>query len=117
MSHYNAPFEIHVHGDVPLRPEVTFAQLQDALKPLWKYLGAKSLAGRYTPGTFTNQIQKGFEEPRLLIVTDPRTDHQVRRWGPLASAAAARVQVVQAASPPLSQGRVRLAGQGAPAAP
>ncbi len=27
-------------------------------------------------GTFTNQIQKGFEEPRLLIVTDPRTDHQ-----------------------------------------
>ena len=27
-------------------------------------------------GTFTNQIQKQFEEPRLLIVTDPRTDHQ-----------------------------------------
>jgi small subunit ribosomal protein SAe len=27
-------------------------------------------------GTFTNQIQKDFEEPRLLIVTDPRTDHQ-----------------------------------------
>ena len=27
-------------------------------------------------GTFTNQIQKVFEEPRLLIVTDPRTDHQ-----------------------------------------
>ncbi len=44
MSHYNAPFEIHVHGDVPLRPDVTFAQLQDALKPLWKYIGAKSLA-------------------------------------------------------------------------
>lgn len=29
-----------------------------------------------TAGAFTNQIQKGFEEPRLLIVTDPRTDHQ-----------------------------------------
>lgn len=27
-------------------------------------------------GAFTNQIQKGFEEPRLLITTDPRTDHQ-----------------------------------------
>ena len=27
-------------------------------------------------GTFTNQIQKEFEEPRLLILTDPRTDHQ-----------------------------------------
>jgi hypothetical protein len=44
MSRYNAPFEIHVHGDVPLRADVTFAQIQDALKPLWKYAGAKSLA-------------------------------------------------------------------------
>jgi len=39
-------------------------------------LGCKSMAGRYTPGTFTNQIQKAFEEPRLVILTDPRTDHQ-----------------------------------------
>ncbi|KXZ51514.1 hypothetical protein GPECTOR_12g477 [Gonium pectorale] len=39
-------------------------------------LGCKSMAGRHTPGTFTNQIQKAFEEPRLLILTDPRTDHQ-----------------------------------------
>jgi hypothetical protein len=44
MSRYNAPFEIHVHGDVPLRSEVSYAQLQDALKPLWTYAGAKSLA-------------------------------------------------------------------------
>ena len=44
MSSYNAPFEIHVHGDVPLRPEVTYAQLQEALNPLWRYAGAKSLA-------------------------------------------------------------------------
>ncbi len=44
MSRYNAPFEIHVHGDVPLRADVTYAQLQDALKPLWAYAGAKSLA-------------------------------------------------------------------------
>jgi len=43
-SYDNAPFEIHVHGDVPLRPDVTYAQLQEALKPLWKYAGAKSLA-------------------------------------------------------------------------
>jgi small subunit ribosomal protein SAe len=41
-----------------------------------QYIGAKSLAGRHTPGTFTNQIQKQFEEPRLLVLTDPRTDHQ-----------------------------------------
>lgn len=44
MPRYNAPFEIHVHGDVPLRPDVNFAQIQEALKPLWKYAGAKSLA-------------------------------------------------------------------------
>ena len=44
MSSYNTPFEIHVHGDVPLREDVTFEQLQEALKPLWKYSGAKSLA-------------------------------------------------------------------------
>jgi hypothetical protein len=44
MSKYNAPFEIHVHGDVPLREDVGLSQLQDALKPLWKYAGARSLA-------------------------------------------------------------------------
>jgi hypothetical protein len=44
MPRYNAPFEIHVHGEVPLRADVTYAQIQDALKPLWKYAGAKSLA-------------------------------------------------------------------------
>ena len=44
MPRYNAPFEIHVHGDVPLRADVTFDQIQEALQPLWKYAGAKSLA-------------------------------------------------------------------------
>eukprot|EP01040_Poterioochromonas_malhamensis_P011191 gene11191-12192_t len=40
------------------------------------YTGSQYLAGRYTPGTFTNQITKQFREPRLIIVTDPRVDHQ-----------------------------------------
>ena len=44
MPRYNAPFEIHVHGDVPLRADVTFDQIEEALRPLWKYAGAKSLA-------------------------------------------------------------------------
>jgi hypothetical protein len=44
MPRYNAPFEIHVHGDVPLRADVTFNQIQEALKPMWVYAGAKSLA-------------------------------------------------------------------------
>jgi len=38
--------------------------------------GATPIAGRYTPGTFTNQIQAAFREPRLLVITDPRVDHQ-----------------------------------------
>jgi len=44
MPHHHTPFEIHVHGEMPLRPEVTFAQVQEALKPLWVYAGARSLA-------------------------------------------------------------------------
>ena len=44
MASYNAPFEIHVHGQVLLRPDVGFDHLQDALKPLWKYAGARTLA-------------------------------------------------------------------------
>lgn len=41
---YNAPFEIHVHGDVPLRADVTLKAVQEALKPIWTYAGAGSLA-------------------------------------------------------------------------
>jgi len=44
-----------------------------------QYTGAQSLAGRFTPGTFTNQITKQFREPRLLVITDPRTDSQAVR--------------------------------------
>jgi len=44
MPRYNAPFEIHVHGQVPLRADVNIDQLQDALKPMWKYAGARSLS-------------------------------------------------------------------------
>jgi len=49
---------------------------QRAVLKFAKYTGAQAIAGRYTPGTFTNQIQEKFMEPRLLILTDPRTDHQ-----------------------------------------
>ena len=44
MTQYDPPFEIHVHGEVRLRADVAFDALQDALKPLWKYAGARSLA-------------------------------------------------------------------------
>lgn len=49
---------------------------QRAVLKYASHTGAQSIAGRYTPGTFTNQITKQFKEPRLLIVTDPRVDHQ-----------------------------------------
>jgi hypothetical protein len=43
MPSYDTPFEIHVHGQVPLRQEVGFEQIQEALKPMWKYAGFRSL--------------------------------------------------------------------------
>jgi hypothetical protein len=43
MSRFNTTFEIHLHGTVPLREEVMFDQLQDALRPIWVYAGARSL--------------------------------------------------------------------------
>jgi len=52
---------------------------QRAILKFAKFTGANALAGRYTPGTFTNQIQKAYVEPRVLIVNDPRTDHQPLR--------------------------------------
>lgn len=44
MSRYNTPFEIHVHGQLALLPEVHFESVQDALKPLWRYAGGRGLA-------------------------------------------------------------------------
>lgn len=40
------------------------------------YTGAQAIAQRWTPGTLTNQITGKFMEPRLIIVTDPKTDSQ-----------------------------------------
>lgn len=50
---------------------------QRAVLKFAQYTGAHAIAGRHTPGTFTNQLQTSFSEPRLLVLTDPRTDHQV----------------------------------------
>lgn len=49
---------------------------QRAVFKFAQYTGCGYIAGRFTPGTFTNQITKQFKEPRLLIITDPRTDAQ-----------------------------------------
>ena len=63
MPRYNNPFEIHVHGEVLVRADVVFDQVQDALKPIWKYAGAKSLL------TAASSIYE--EEPGIRF--DPKT--------------------------------------------
>merc|ERR550514_1014372 len=62
---------------------------QRAVYKFAQHTGAQYVAGRYTPGTFTNQIQKKYIEPRLLIATDPLTDHQ-----PVKEASYANIPVI-----------------------
>jgi len=54
-----------------------------------QHIGSTPIAGRWTPGTLTNYITKKFNEPRLLIVTDPRTDSQA-----IAEASYANIPVI-----------------------
>ena len=43
MNRDNAPFEIHVHGDVPIKPGTSTQAIEEALKPLWHHAGARNL--------------------------------------------------------------------------
>jgi small subunit ribosomal protein SAe len=52
---------------------------QRAVLKFAQHTGAQAMAGRFTPGSFTNYITRSFKEPRLIIVTDPRVDHQAIR--------------------------------------
>jgi len=58
-----------------------------------RYIGATPIAGRFTPGAFTNQIQAAFKEPRLLLISDPRTDHQ-----PVTEASYANIPIISFAN-------------------
>jgi small subunit ribosomal protein SAe len=52
---------------------------QYAQRAILKYAtntGANYFGGKWTPGSLTNQKTKKFQEPRLIIVCDPRCDHQ-----------------------------------------
>lgn len=49
---------------------------QRALLKFAAHTGATPIFGRFTPGCMTNQIQKNFKEPRLIVISDPRADHQ-----------------------------------------
>ena len=52
---------------VSYRPGTLPSELCSLLLPL-----RPPVAGRFTPGTFTNHILAAFQEPGLLVVTDPR---------------------------------------------
>ncbi|KAI9863767.1 MAG: structural constituent of ribosome [Vezdaea acicularis] len=52
---------------------------QRAVLKFAAHTGAVAIAGRFTPGNFTNYITRSFKEPRLILVTDPRTDAQAIR--------------------------------------
>jgi small subunit ribosomal protein SAe len=62
---------------------------QRALLKFAAHTGASSIVGRFVPGSFTNQIQKNFKEPSLVIVADPRLDFQ-----PVKEAASVNIPVI-----------------------
>jgi len=49
---------------------------QRAVLKFATHTGANYLGGKWVPGTLTNQNTKKFLEPRLVVVCDPRLDHQ-----------------------------------------
>merc|ERR1712228_337163 len=62
------------HKDV-----LVISSRQYAQRAILKYAthtGCNYFGGKWTPGTLTNQNTKKFQEPRLIIVCDPRSDHQ-----------------------------------------
>jgi len=71
----NNPKDICVVGLHPSASR-TPPYAQRAVLKFAKYIGCHAIAARFTPGTFTNQVQPNFLEPRLLIVSDPAKDHQ-----------------------------------------
>ncbi len=66
MPRAHTPFEIHLHGDVPLRNEVKFEQIQEALKPIWKYAGARSLADG-AKSSYEDEPGIRFDVPQHLL--------------------------------------------------
>ncbi len=52
---------------------------QKPVKKFGEVTGARAIPGRFLPGTMTNPQVKNFMEPDVLIVTDPRADHQAMK--------------------------------------
>ena len=49
---------------------------QAPVKKFGKVTGSKTIPGRFIPGTLTNPNYAKFIEPKVLVVTDPRSDSQ-----------------------------------------
>ncbi|MBQ6220221.1 MAG: 30S ribosomal protein S2 [Methanosphaera sp.] len=49
---------------------------QAPVKKFGEVTGCKTIPGRFIPGTLTNPQYNKFIEPKLLLVTDPRSDSQ-----------------------------------------
>ena len=49
---------------------------QAPVKKFGQVTGAKTIPGRFIPGTLTNPNYAKFIEPKVLVVTDPRSDSQ-----------------------------------------
>jgi len=68
------------------------SQRQYGRKPVLmfaKVTGAYPIVGRFVPGTLTNPMFKGYIEPDVVLLTDPKTDAQA-----LKEAAETRIPVV-----------------------
>lgn len=49
---------------------------QAPVKKLGETVGCKTIPGRFIPGTLTNPNYDKFIEPKVIVVTDPRSDSQ-----------------------------------------
>jgi len=52
---------------------------QKPVKKFGEITGARSIPGRFLPGSMTNPLVRNFFEPDVLVVTDPRADHQAMK--------------------------------------
>ncbi len=51
----------------------------DAAKMFCEAIGCNLVDGRFQPGTLTNPLSTHFQEPHLLVISDPRTEIQALR--------------------------------------
>ena len=49
---------------------------QAPVKKFGEVIGCKTIPGRFIPGTLTNPQYHKFIEPKVIVVTDPRSDNQ-----------------------------------------